>query len=126
MPDEHLKVAVIGSRTFTDKVRLFKILDTNIEKIEMVVSGGAAGADSFAQEWCKERGMPCLIFYPRWYDENGLYDRGAGFKRNYLIVRESNLVLAFWDGVSKGTANSIEIAKQSGKRVKIIQFESKH
>jgi predicted Rossmann fold nucleotide-binding protein DprA/Smf involved in DNA uptake len=116
------RVAVIGSRTFQDKDRLYKILDKNKNKIKMIVSGGAAGADSLANEWAKERGFPCLIFYPKWKTEDGQHDRGAGFRRNFNIIQTADVVLAFWDKVSRGTKNSIEIAEKLGKPVKVIEF----
>lgn len=120
-PDKK-KVAVIGSRTFKDKKRLFDILDKNLEKIEMIISGGANGADSLGLLYAKERGVPCLIYYPRWYSLDGEYDRGAGFKRNFLIIRSCDVVLAFWDGESKGTSHSLDLARQLDKKIKIFNF----
>lgn len=118
-----MRLAVIGSRTFKDRDRLYKILDGNIDKIKMIISGGAAGADSLAHDWAKERGFPILIYYPKWYSMDGEFDRGAGFKRNYHIIRECDKVLCFWDKLSKGTANSLDIAKQLDKPVKLLYFE---
>jgi hypothetical protein len=118
------KVAVIGSRSFDDKDRLYKVLNKNKDKIKLIVSGGATGADSIATEWAKDYGIPYLVFPAKWRDpETGEFDRGAGFRRNHSIVRHSDVVIAFWDSVSKGTANSIEIAKQLDKPLKIILFE---
>lgn len=116
-------VAVIGSRTFADKAKLFEVLDKNKAKIKLIVSGGARGADSLAVEWATERGMPYLVFPALWKNpETGEHDRGAGFRRNRYIVQYSDIVMAFWDGKSGGTANSLEIAKQLNKPVRIIPF----
>lgn len=116
------RVAVIGSRDFKDKKRLFEILDKNFNKIEMIVSGGAHGADELGRAYAQERGLPCLIYYPRWHSLDGEFDRGAGFRRNHLIIRNCDIVLAFWDGASKGTANSLEIAKILGKKFQVFPF----
>jgi hypothetical protein len=116
------KIAVFGSRSFQDKDRLFKILDKNKERIKLIVSGGAVGADSFANEWAKERGFPILIIYPQWHDANGVFVKGAGFQRNRDIVEQSDVGLAFWDGSSSGTKNSIDIFKQLGRPIKIFNF----
>lgn len=124
--NKKVSVAVIGSRTFSDKERLYKILDKNIEKIKQIISGGAQGADSLAHEWAKERGVPILIFYPQWRDINGNYNKGAGFKRNWKIIEIADKVLAFWDGVSSGTAHSIEIANKLNKSVFIVKFVSEN
>jgi len=122
-PVKKFRLAVIGSRTFADKNRLFKILDTNKHQIKLIVSGGANGADTLATYWARERGIPYLVFPALWHDpETGLVDKGAGFRRNWDIIRQAEKVLAFWDGTSKGTANSLDIAKQLGKPVKIIKI----
>lgn len=116
------RLGVIGSRTFKDKERLYNILDKNIDKIELIVSGGAQGADSLAWEWSKDRGMPILMYYPKWYSLDGVYDKGAGFRRNYYIIAACDKVLALWDGKSRGTQNSLNIAKELNKHVKLIMF----
>lgn len=118
------RLAVIGSRTCTDEAFVFRVLDKNKDKIKLIVSGGAAGADSLATAWATKNGVPFLVFPAKWHDENGKYDRGAGFRRNRDIVQYCDMVLAFWDGVSKGTENSLQIAEQLKKPVKIIQFDA--
>jgi hypothetical protein len=116
------KVAVIGSRSLTDQKLVFDYLDLNYDRIKMIVSGGAAGADTMAQEWAKERGFPVLVFYPRWKERDGTHNRGAGFKRNRSIVEEADVVVAFWDGKSNGTKNSLDTAKSLNKKIIIISF----
>ncbi len=117
-----LNIAVIGSRTFTDKARLYRVLDKNIHKIAKIVSGGAQGADLFAEEWAIERKIPTEIFRPKWRDENGVFDKGAGFKRNHLIIKAADKVLCFWDGKSAGTKNSLDWAEKLGKPVILLKF----
>jgi len=117
------KLAVVGSRTFTDYKLLSKTLDEIESKktITQIISGGAVGADSFANKWAKDNGKPILIIYPRWYNKKGFYDKGAGFKRNLKIVDACDAVVAFTNG-SKGTAHTIDAATSMGKRVKIVSF----
>ena len=50
-----------------------------------------------------------------------MYGRSAGFKRNALIVAESDEVVAFWDMKSKGTKSTIDLATKAGKPVRIIE-----
>jgi hypothetical protein len=71
------------------------------------LNGGAKGADSYGEYYAKERGIPVTIFLPDW----NTYGKKAGYIRNKLIVESSDLVIAFWDRVSKGTKHSIDIAK---------------
>ncbi len=118
-----MKLAVIGSRTFEDKARLYAILDRNISKITMIVSGGARGADQFAEDWAIERGVSRLIHIPKWTNPDGTKNYKAGFERNELIIRDCDKVLAFWDNSSRGTKNSIDLAKAAGKEVVIVNFQ---
>lgn len=117
-----MKLAIIGSRNFADKELLFSTVDKIRDKIELIISGGAVGADSLAQEYAKERGLPILVVYPNWRPD-GKFDKGAGFRRNIDIVKQSSHVLAFWDKKSHGTEHSISVAEREGKPVKIIEFQ---
>lgn len=121
--DEGKKIAVIGSRTCTDKSFVTSRLDKNKARIKMVISGGAEGPDTFAVEWAQENGIPYLVFPAKWHKENGEVDRGAGFRRNRHIVKNADVVMAFYDGVSRGTAHSMEITNQVGKDLRIIRFD---
>lgn len=126
-----MKLAVIGSRDFEDKEKLFSILDKidDKHKIECIVSGGAEGADSLGNEWAKERGKSAVIFYPNWHPKGPggqrMFFKGAGFKRNIQIVDFADNIIAFWDGVSKGTQNTLELCKKKEKPFHIVKFESK-
>ena len=118
------KVAVIGSRNFTDKTRLYEVLTKNRDRIKLIVSGGAQGADTFATMWATDYGVPYLVFPALWRDpDTGEFNRGAGFKRNRKIIEQCDVVVAFHDGISKGTLNSLEIATQLGKPIKVIKFQ---
>jgi predicted Rossmann fold nucleotide-binding protein DprA/Smf involved in DNA uptake len=114
-----MKLAVVGSRDFNDRQLAFQVLDKihTHNNIEQIVSGGARGADSIAAEWAKTNSVDLLEFLPEW-DKHG---KSAGYKRNVLIVRAADVVLAFWDGVSKGTKHSIDIAGQQGKKVYVVK-----
>jgi hypothetical protein len=122
---EKKRVAVVGSRTFNDKHRLYEVLTKNRDRIKLVISGGAQGADSLAVAWATDYGIPYLVYPALWRDpDTGVFNRGAGMKRNRRIVEQCDVVIAFWDGASKGTAFTIELAKQLNKPVKIVSFVS--
>lgn len=112
-----MKIAVIGSRSFDDFPLLRKTLN-GMPEVSTIVSGGAKGADLLGINYAICNNIPTIIFYPNW----ALHKRGAGHRRNEFIIRESDLILAFWDGRSKGTFNTIELAKKIGKPIKVIQF----
>jgi|TARA_R100000093_G_scaffold70606_1_gene44146 hypothetical protein len=120
------KVAVIGSRRFDDYERLSstilellpnfesRILHLNVE----FVSGGASGADQLCQRFAKEKGCCIKIFYPNWVE----YGNKAGPLRNQEIVNYADMIIAFWDGRSKGTKHTLTLAKQMDKKHHICKF----
>lgn len=81
-----------------------------------MISGGASGVDTAAADAARARGLDVIVFQPMW----GVYGKSAGYKRNIQIVEASDRVVAFWDGTSKGTQHSINIAKEKNKPVEII------
>lgn len=115
-----MNISIIGSRTFNDYnlVKATVLQHVKHEEIENVVSGGAKGADTLAETFAKEFGISTIIHKPNW----SLYGRGAGHIRNKLIIDDSDIVFAFWDGVSKGTLGSIKIAEKQEKVLIITKF----
>lgn len=108
-----MKVAVIGSRTFTDK----KLLEEELDKlnIELLISGGAQGADTLAENYARERNIPVLIFKPD-YHRHG---KGGPLVRNKEIVNHAEIIVAFWDKKSRGTKFTVDYAKN--KQLPVIQ-----
>lgn len=106
-----MKVAVIGSRTITvDNIGDYLPADTT-----ELVSGGAKGVDTCAREYAEANGIPITEFLP----EYNRYGRGAPLKRNIQIIDYADLVIAFWDGKSRGTKMVIDTCEKAGKKVHI-------
>lgn len=112
-----MKLAIVGSRSFNDYTKLCETLN-GFTDITEIISGGAKGADTLAERWAKENNLKLTIFYPDW----NKYGKSAGMIRNKSIIDSANEVVAFWDGISRGTENSIQRARSSGKPVTIIYF----
>jgi hypothetical protein len=111
-----MKVAVIGSREFNDYERLRDTL--SLFPITKIISGGAKGADSLSERYARENGIPTEIYHAQW----DLFGKKAGFLRNTTIVENSELVIAFWDGKSRGTRDSIGKASKQKKQTFIVYF----
>lgn len=107
------RVAIVGSRDYPDLNDVHRYVESLPENT-IVVSGGAQGVDKRAENAARFYGLPFLIIPARW--EHG---RGAGFIRNQLIVAAADRVVAFWDGKSKGTKHTIDIAHSDGKPVQV-------
>jgi len=131
-----MKVAIIGSRSFQDYNLLKETLEPYKSKITDIISGGAKGADELGARWCKEflKKDP-IIFEAKWDDftvkkllvgqnkDGKFYNTLAGFNRNTDIVKTSDCIIAFWDGASRGTEDSLKKAKKMKKPCKIIKYE---
>lgn len=107
-------VGVVGSREFDDYALLDRTLQQHCREGDILVSGGAKGADSMAQRWAKENGFSILIHYPDYQR----FGKGATFARNKTIAEDSDIIFAFYSrGRFKlgGTRNTIEWAQKLNK-----------
>lgn len=108
-----MKVAVIGSRGLTVP-DLAPYLPPETEEI---VSGGAHGVDTGAADYARANGLRLTEFRPDYQT----YGRAAPLLRNLQIIAYSDLVLAFWDGSSPGTAFVIERCRKLNKPLRVFR-----
>ena len=110
-----MKVAVIGSRNIT----IPNLGDYLPSECTELVSGGAKGVDTSAKEYAEAHDIKITEFLPDYAN----YGRGAPLKRNIQIIEYSDIVLAFWDGKSKGTKYVIDNCEKLKKSVRIIRMD---
>lgn len=114
-----MHVAIVGSRGFDEPQVIVRSIDRLLTQYPdlVIVSGGAKGADLMAEAMALELNIPILVHDADW----DRYGRSAGFKRNELIVRDADIVLAFYapGPRSKGTSHTVDIARAAGKPVHI-------
>ena len=106
-----MRIAVIGSRSLAVS-NLGEYLPDGVTEI---VSGGARGVDSSAREYARAHQLKLTEFLP----EYERYGRAAPIKRNVTIIENADMVLAFWDGESRGTAFVISECKKRGIPCKV-------
>ena len=107
-----MKLAIIGSRGLH-----IEDLEKYIpEGVDEIVSGGAKGVDTDAEEYAGKNGIKMTVFLPQYHRFKG----GATHIRNKQIVDYADEVLAFWDGTSRGTESVIEYCLKIGKKVSVI------
>ena len=99
-----MRVAVIGSRG----LQINNLEDYLPEGVTEIVSGGAKGIDTCAKNYALEHDLKLTEFLP----EYSRYGRGAPLRRNITIIEYADLVLAFWDGESRGTKYVIDNCKK--------------
>ena len=105
-------VAIVGSRGFAAEWMVHDYVRdlASREAAVTILSGGARGVDTWVEEACRFYDVPFELFPALWEVEG----RAAGYKRNARMLAEATHVVAFWDGVSKGTKHSIDLALESG------------
>jgi len=111
-----MKVAIIGSRSLavSDLGRYLPPETTEI------VSGGAKGVDTSAREYAIANGLKLTEFLP----DYRRFKRSAPLKRNLLIIEYADIVLAFWDGKSRGTKSVIDKCEKLKRNVKVFMFNN--
>jgi hypothetical protein len=121
-----LNIAVIGSRDFDNyeyvKYRLGQLQHKFPNQTFKVVSGAARGADSLGEKWANENGLKTQIFPADW----DKYGKRAGYIRNEDIIKNADIVVSFWDGQSKGTQHSMELALKQKKELLVYQTKPNH
>lgn len=114
------KVIVAGGRDFNDNEllkRTLRALWQEIGRFE-IVTGMARGADMLAYNLGKSANLTVHEFPAKW-DQ---YGKSAGYKRNTQMAEFSDVLIAFWDGKSKGTKHMIDIARRLGLDVLISRY----
>ena len=99
-----MKVAVIGARG----LKVDHLEDYLPEGVTEIVSGGARGVDACARDYALRHGLKLTEFLP----DYGRFGRGAPLMRNITIIENADLILAFWDGKSKGTKFVIDYCEK--------------
>jgi hypothetical protein len=118
---------IVGSRgidSAADYERL-KAAVMKFPKPDEIVSGGAKGVDKLGERLAAEFLIPVKQFIPKWQNADGTTNKGAGFIRNgdmavYASEHDGSVLVAMWDGVSRGTAQMIEVAKTYGLTIEVV------
>lgn len=122
-----MRILICGSRTWKDSAAIegalfdygiHRVIETHDTEHLTVIEGGANGADKIAGEIAQKNDWKLKVYPADWQR----YGKAAGFIRNSQMLHDGkpDLVLAFWDGKSRGTAMMIELAEKAGVEVKIF------
>jgi hypothetical protein len=116
-----VRIIIAGSRSFNDydylKEYCTNVIMTNFYDHKLspeIISGHASGADMLGEKFANEFGYKLTIFPADW----DKYGKSAGYRRNVLMAEYAkrdphhSILVAFWDGKSKGTLNMLSVAEQ--------------
>lgn len=111
---------VCGSRSWRDRRRIRARL-LHLPRGSRVIHGGARGADRLAGDVARGLGFQVQEVPAVWRTASGVFDRSAGIRRNLAMLDlQPDVVIAFWDGRSTGTAHTIAQAHRRGITVDVI------
>jgi predicted Rossmann fold nucleotide-binding protein DprA/Smf involved in DNA uptake len=111
-----MNFGVVGNREGWTYERVREVLlEHNVFKSDVIITGGASGVDACAERFAEEIGAECVIINP---DPNMLSPERY-YKRNLMIVLRSDVIIAFNRNgeIRTGTHNTITQAKEHGKKV---------
>lgn len=129
---KEIRIIVAGGRDFKDndllsdtiKGYLEDIGITNSSKQIKFVSGTAIGADVLGEQFAHTYGYDVIRFPADW----NKFGKSAGYRRNAEMAKfasvdgNKGILIAFWDGKSKGTKHMIDLAKRYGLNVHVVNY----
>ena len=130
-----LRIITAGSRDFNN----YDLLKTTVENIIIyeiepggisnikIISGTARGADRLGEQFAKQFHYDVVRFPANW----DRFGKSAGYIRNEEMakyaVEDGNrgVLVAFWDGESRGTKHMIDLANKHGLEVHVVKYKEK-
>lgn len=109
-------MAIVGSRHFSELGRVSDYVNA-LPRGASIITGSASGVDAAATRTARAKGIPVQVLAAS-FDE--LADSSKSAARNQRLIDACDVLVAFWDGASKGTRNTVERALDSGKEVHVF------
>ena len=111
-----MRVAIVGSRRYSEPERVTEYVNS-LPPRASIITGSASGVDAAATKAARAKGIPVQVL-PASFDE--VADTSKSAARNQRLVDACDVLVAFWDGASKGTRATVDRALDSGKEVHVF------
>ena len=111
-----MRVGIVGSRRFSEPSRVSDYVNA-LPPRASIITGSASGVDAAATKAARAKGIAVQVI-PASFDE--LADPKKSGVRNQRLIDACEVLVAFWDGTSKGTRKTVERALDSGKEVHVF------
>lgn len=117
------RIIIAGSRSCPEKdLQLSLKIATVIKNMDYkdieVVSGTCKGADKFGENFAEQVSVGVKRFPADW----SKYGKGGGVIRNREMAEYGTHLILLWDGVSKGSYNMLQLAKEYKLKIRIIKI----
>jgi len=115
-----MRIAVVGNRkgwTYEDVERI--LVRYAVRKTDVIVTGGADGVDTFAQEFAKRHGNKIIIIYP----DPAIPSPQRYYERNEKIALQCYFMFVFNrdNNPKSGSFNAMNQMKRLGKKFMVIK-----
>ena len=119
---QETKIIIAGTRTFTNYKLMSSTLRTIFKRYKniKIISGHARGADKLGEVYAWKHQIPLQIFPADW----NKYGRRAGSIRNEKMAQVGSVLVAFWDGTSRGTLDMITVALEYDLMVYVVDYKN--
>lgn len=123
-----MRICIAGSRSFNDVdmvIEVFEFLESKgfipPQSHWTFLSGMARGADRIGYELAIANEIPVMKFPADWDMHGG----SAGYIRNAEMAVHTDVLVAFWDGESRGTKHMIETCTKKGIPVFDVDYDQR-
>ncbi len=111
-----MRVAIVGSRHFPGLERGVAYVE-GLPEGTRLVTGSASGVDAAATRVARRRGLAVQVMGAGFEEAR---DPAVAAARNQRLVDQCDLLVAFWDGRSRGTRSTVDRALDSGREVQVF------
>lgn len=116
-----MRVILAGSRWIMDGSALRGLISQSGVKIDQIVVAKDTGMDRLAWVYAQNHDLPIRTFLADW----DRWGRFAGVQRNEEMVDYADVLLAIWDGMSRGTESMIRTAQDAGLPVYVMKYQTR-
>lgn len=114
-----MRIVVSGGRNITDVKTVERGLDGHFGCKDIVITGGCRGVDQIAHYYASRFFVKTEVHTAAWEK----YGKAAGPIRNREMIKDADILIAFWDGESRGTKDAIDLANEYGVETHIYYIK---
>jgi predicted Rossmann fold nucleotide-binding protein DprA/Smf involved in DNA uptake len=111
-----VRFGIVGSRHFGDLASVERYVE-KLPRDARIVTGSASGVDAAATRAARRQGLHVQVLGASFEEAR---DQSVAVARNQRLIDQCDVLVAFWDGSSKGTRATVDRALDSGREVHVF------